>query len=64
MSRQMLTPRETQLAWREVGAKETLTLLLFRRSLRVARHAVVVRAIIFCTLLGVTFSHLDIVRAA
>ena len=28
MSRQMLTTRETQLAWREFGAKETLALLL------------------------------------
>lgn len=39
---QMLAPREAQLAGRELGAKEALTLFLLRRSLRVARHTVVV----------------------
>lgn len=59
----MLTTRETQLTGRKVGAKETLALLLFGGSLRVARHAVVVRTIVFCALLSVTFAHLNIVRA-
>lgn len=64
MSSQMLTPCEAKLTWREFSTEETLALFLFRRPLRITRHAVVVRSVVFCAFLGVALSHFHIVRAA
>lgn len=61
--RQMLTPREAQLAWWELSTKEPLSLLLFGWPLRVACDAVVVRPVIFRAFLGFAVAHFHIVRA-
>lgn len=45
MPRQMLTACEAQLAWRKVGTKESLSLLLFRWSLRFTCYALVIRSV-------------------
>jgi hypothetical protein len=61
---QMLTSRKTELAWWELGTEKTLALFLFRRSLRITRHTVVVRSVVFRAFLGVALSHFHIVGAA
>jgi hypothetical protein len=61
---QMLTSRKAELAWWKFSTEKPLTLLFFRRSLRITRHAVVVRSIVFRAFLGVTLSHFYIVGAA
>jgi hypothetical protein len=57
----MLASRKTELAWREFRTEKTLALFLFRRSLRITRHAVIIRSIVFRAFLGVAISHFDIV---
>lgn len=62
MSGQMLTTSETQLAWRKLSAEESLAFLLLGRSLRVAGHALVVRAVVLTVINIVTISHFNILQ--
>lgn len=63
VSRQMLTAGEAQLTRREVGAEETLALFLLGRSLRIARHALVVRPVVFRAFLSIALTHFHVIRA-
>lgn len=60
MSGKMLAASEAEIARWEFGAEEPLAFLLLRRSLRIARDALVVRPIVFRRILIIALNHVDV----